>query len=123
MAAETATVSLPETVTITSSQALDILGLLNAYAGVCGDFTADAEADPFYHVNNEAYVALHDQLTENCENDKLISLTFDRSLDREKVYAEKIHSIMDHERAFLVAQLRRDVNKLELLTGVSLLDV
>jgi hypothetical protein len=53
---ETATVTLPETVTITSSQALDIIGLISAYASVCGNFTAEADNDPFYHVNNDAFV-------------------------------------------------------------------
>jgi hypothetical protein len=120
MAADT--VTLPETITITSTQALDIIGLLSAYAAVCADFTADAEADPFYGVNNDAFVALHDQLkrdeTDEYNSEDVTSAIFDRSLDREHVYAEQIRLLMDHNPAFSIAKLRHDVNKLEMVVGV-----
>jgi hypothetical protein len=72
-------------------------------------------------------LALHDQLQmkradedDEIEKDDITSAIFDLSLDREHVYAERIRSLMDHNPAFALAQLRHDVNKLEVLSGVDI---
>jgi hypothetical protein len=118
MAADTATVTLPETVTIPTSMAINVIALLDAYADVCGDLTAEADADAFYRVNNEATSALYPDDGE-IDREVVANAIFEASYNPKKIYEESIRELIDSNDAFKIATLRRDVDMLKALVGVT----
>jgi hypothetical protein len=112
-----ATLSLPETVTIPTSMAIKVIALLDAYADVCGDFTAEADADPFYKVNNEATSALFPDVPNDPRDERIANAIFEATIDPRKIYEEAIRSLVNSNDAFKIAVLKRDVDMLKVLVG------
>ena len=62
MTTATPTFSPPESVTIPGEVALEALSLLDAFANLLAGFRLDQECDPFYRIENTAWLALIEAL-------------------------------------------------------------
>ena len=103
------TFSIPETVTIPSSVAIEAVALLDAYAAVVADFTEEADADPLFQLAADATEPLYIGLKGGSKKDAADNTVFAATLERQGVLEEQLRSLVDHNDAFSIAKLKRDV--------------